>query len=961
MSAIRRRALRALSSLIALTLIFSSFSGMVFAIAVDGTAAEAISQPISNFDYSGGNAKTFTIGDGSGHTATITLDKSLNSIQEVVDTINASLLADTGNEITATEISSTNTFRLTSSVIGKHSLITISGSDAAGFFAKAQYNGTATDAESVAETKEILAPLYDADDSLGWVTGNMRLPVSDVNGTSISWSSDNTDFIENNGIVKRPTNNTIVTLTATITKGSASGTQTFAVTVIGTKPTVVITDSEAVANTAAGLTPIYDTDESEGYVKGRILLRLLDEINGTIISWSSSNPAIITTTITTTDGITTPAGTVIRQSATTPVTLTATVTKNGKSKEVSFTVSVIGIDSERINTEKAALYPTYASGDSESSVTQDLQLPPGTPNDVSIKWGSSNTTYLGTDGKVTRPNFADGPADVVLTATLTKGAAVDTKSFHIKILPKAETDLEAVTYAKSHIVVGYAAGDSVSHVTGNLTLDTNGAHGSAVTWSSNNPTVISNAGVVNRPTGADAVVTLTATVTKGVEKDTAAFTLTVKGIEPTVIPVYTPPTPAFEMTSATKSLIESLGTSFIVAPVETSTNSTGDTITKVKQADLLKQMNSTDAKAVIIPVANTKGKSVVSLTPGLLADLKQKDVQSKVVIQSNGVTYEIPAALADTSAIVKALGLSDAVAKDAELQISIEIVPSATVQEQITNAGGTLVASVVSFSISVVTPNKTYDFNDFRGTYINRSFNLNKSVDSTNAVGVVINSDGSVTPVPTIFTTIDGKSVATLKADHNSTYTIIEHTSTLSDIGTSWAKDKIKILANKKIINGYEDGTFKPNGDVTRAEFAFIIAKGLGLNADSSAIKFSDVSKEAWYAGVVGAMSSRGFISGYVDGSFKADQKITREEEAIILGRVLTYLNKDVKPSLSVLDKFRDRTSISEYAKSSVAALVELKIINGNTQGNLDPQGFATRAETATMIYNLLSLMKFLN
>ncbi|WP_138754173.1 S-layer homology domain-containing protein [Paenibacillus sinopodophylli] len=1136
----RKRGLRFFSSFVALSMIMSSFSGMVFAISAGGgTAAEATSKAISNFDFSGGNSKTITISDGSvepGHTVDLTLAQNLVDMQGIVNLLNdASALATT--DIVA-HVNSPNTFRLTSSVIGKTSRISISGPNASDFFATSQYSGLPTDEESVEETKISLSPFYESDEGMGYVLSNMTLPGTDIiNGTAISWSTDNAAVITDSGIVTREASNTNVTLTATITKGAVIDTQTFVITVIGTEPAVVLTDEESVANTKAGLTPFYDTDESEGYVKGNMTLPLTDVIHFTSISWSSSNSAIIDHT-----------GVVNRPSVTTIVTLTAAITKNAVTDWVSFNVSVIGIDSELVNIAKGDLNPIYASGDSEASVTQNLQLPLAS-NNVTISWDSSNPMHLANNGLVTRKAFVDGSVNVVLTATLTKGQAVDTKIFNMTIRPLDETEFEAVAFAKSNIALGYVSGDSASYVTGNLLLDTAGAHGTAVTWSSSSPTIISNTGIVNRPVGAsNANVTLTATITKGAASDTQTFDVTVMGTvtdlesvantkaglmplydtdesegyvkgnlslpltddinltsiswssnqpailsnsgivnrpsatttviltatitrglitdtavfhvsvigvdseliqieksilnptygtgdteasvtqnlalplasndvmiswsssdlkyvanngvvtrpafvngpanvmltatlmkgevvetkifnltinplaaEPVVIPVTTLPTPAFEMTSATKSLIEALGAGVVVAPVEISTSSTGYSLTKVKQAELLVRMNGTDTKAVIVPVANTNGRAVVSLTPGLLAIMKQKDEQSKVVFQSGGVTYEVPAAFADTAAVAKALGLSDSVVKDAELRITIETIPTDTVIGQITNAGGKLVASLVSFSIEVVTPDKTYDFNDFRGTFIKRSFDLNTSVDSTRTVGILINQNGTITPVPTVFTKVDGKPVAIIKVDHNSTYTIIEHASMLSDIGSSWAKDKIETLANKKIINGYEDGTFKPNGHVTRAEFASMIAKGLGLNEDSSAITFSDVSKESWYAGAVGAMSSRGFISGYSDGSFKADQKITREEEAVILARVLAYLKQDVNSSSSTLDQFGDHASISEYARVSVGALVELKMMNGDTQGNVNPQGYATRAETATLVYNLLSLVEFLN
>lgn len=295
MNSIRKRGLSALSSLIVLTLILSSFAGMAFAAdpTDGGTPAVATSKSISGFDYSGVNAKTFTLGNGSdepSQNVSITLNQDLVDMPGIVTKLNSLL---TGFGITASWASAT-TFKLTSNVVGKYSLITVSGANAADFFAAAQYRGTATDLESVADTNISLSPLFsESDDSIGQVTGQITLPGSDaVNGTSISWVTANSSVISNTGVVSRQTGNVTVKLTATITKGDAVLSKEFDMTVIGTVPHTGLNDVESVAATKAALTPLYDTDESQGYVKGKITLPVSDPINLTSISWESNDLAI---------------------------------------------------------------------------------------------------------------------------------------------------------------------------------------------------------------------------------------------------------------------------------------------------------------------------------------------------------------------------------------------------------------------------------------------------------------------------------------------------------------------------------------------------------------------------------------------------------------------------------------------------------------------------------------------
>ncbi|MBO7745112.1 S-layer homology domain-containing protein [Paenibacillus sp. MWE-103] len=943
----RNRAMRGLTVLIVFTMLLTGFGGLASAGAGSGTAAEAASW-VSNFDFSGGNAKTFTVGDEAGHSAAITLDRSFADMQDLVGLLNEQLA---GTDIVAVYTTS-DSFSLLSGVVGKSSLITVSGPNAGEFFGRTDYRGTATDAESVADTQAALTPFFNTDESIGWVLSDMTLPTTDIiNGTDISWFSDTPDVISDTGHVVRQTNDTVVTLTATISKGDAVPvTNDFAITVIGTAPRNVLTDEESVANTKAGLTPFYGADETQAYVLSSVTLPLEDVITGTAIAWSTDNADVVTDT-----------GLVTRQSATKNVTLTAVIAKNGASDTATFVLSVIGYDAEWINWEKPAINPTYASGDSESAVTQDLQLP-ASVNGVAISWTSANAAVVEADGTVHQPNFADGPADVVLTATLTRGDAVDTKAFDLQVLTKPETDAEAVAYDKAHLPVEYADGDSDGSVTSDVALGTAGAHGSDVAWSSGNPAVVSNTGVVHRPLGSDETVTLTVTVAKGDEESETTLTLTVKGTPYPVVGT-TPPasTPSADLTHATEALLGAQAANAVVAAVQTKTNGAGDTVVSVNQTELLSRIDQGDVQTVVVLLAESKGKAVITLTPGLLTALLAKHEDARVVFQSQGVTYELPAALANEAAVMQALGLSETDAKHAELQVAIQLAPADSASRQAAGVGGTPAAPVASFSLAVVTPDRTYALNDFQGTYINRSFELTASVDPSKAVGVVLQADGSVTPVPTTFAVVGGTSVAVIKADHNSAYTVIGHTSALSDIGGSWAKGKIAVLANKLILTGYADGSFKPNGAVTRAEFAQMIARGLGLHTGSGRAAFTDVSADAWYAGVLEAMAFRGFIDGYADGSFKPNREISRQEEAVILGRVLAYLHDGTTPGEAALDAFHDRDAIAGYAKSAVASLAQLKIMNGDAAGNLNPQASATRAETAALIYNLLLHVGFLN
>ena len=143
-------------------------------------------------------------------------------------------------------------------------------------------------------------------------------------------------------------------------------------------------------------------------------------------------------------------------------------------------------DAEAVQRAKSVLMIGYAPGDRAESVTQNLSLPTAGENGVAISWESSDPARVSTTGTVSRPNAAN--TGVILTATLTKNEARDTKSFTLTVI--VLQDSAAVEMAKDSLMIVYAPGDSESSVTQNVSLPTAGENGVAVSWESGNSAVI---------------------------------------------------------------------------------------------------------------------------------------------------------------------------------------------------------------------------------------------------------------------------------------------------------------------------------------------------------------------------------------------------------------------------------------------------------------------------------------
>ncbi|MEK8129201.1 S-layer homology domain-containing protein [Paenibacillus filicis] len=175
-----------------------------------------------------------------------------------------------------------------------------------------------------------------------------------------------------------------------------------------------------------------------------------------------------------------------------------------------------------------------------------------------------------------------------------------------------------------------------------------------------------------------------------------------------------------------------------------------------------------------------------------------------------------------------------------------------------------------------------------------------------------------------------------------------------TDTDGHWASGSITRLAGMKVINGYEDGTFRPEHPVTRIEFTAMMVSALGLTVDSSPVlSFADADQiPGWAKGYVQAAADAGIIEGrtgasgevYVDG----DARITRAEMAVMIARAM----KTDGPGAAL--HFADADFIPDWAKSSIERLVEKGIINGFEDDTFRPDGNATRAQAATMIDHLL-------
>ena len=174
------------------------------------------------------------------------------------------------------------------------------------------------------------------------------------------------------------------------------------------------------------------------------------------------------------------------------------------------------------------------------------------------------------------------------------------------------------------------------------------------------------------------------------------------------------------------------------------------------------------------------------------------------------------------------------------------------------------------------------------------------------------------------------------------------------DIYDKPCEQSVKELASRGIINGMTDNLYMPDSGLTRAQFAAITVKALGLPLKEYD-GFKDVTKEDWFYGYVASAKDYGIVLGVTDDSFNPDSHISREQAAVMTARASALCGKknDVTGADDILSDYYDYKAISAWAEKDLAFCLKSGIIQTDESCIL-PQADITRGEIAVMIYNML-------
>ncbi|MBQ2841308.1 MAG: S-layer homology domain-containing protein [Oscillospiraceae bacterium] len=183
-------------------------------------------------------------------------------------------------------------------------------------------------------------------------------------------------------------------------------------------------------------------------------------------------------------------------------------------------------------------------------------------------------------------------------------------------------------------------------------------------------------------------------------------------------------------------------------------------------------------------------------------------------------------------------------------------------------------------------------------------------------------------------------------------------TNSFADVNSGdWFYECVMTLAERNIISGMGNSTFAPKKNISRAQFATILANLANATLYNTSTPFADVPENEWYAKAVAWAYDNGIVNGKSATSFGPNDNVSRQDMAVMIVRYINNVAKVTVAESNVQSTFGDDASIGSYAKEAVYAMQRAGVINGKPGNVFDPKAYATRAEASKMIYVLLGLL----
>ncbi|TBL79353.1 S-layer homology domain-containing protein [Paenibacillus thalictri] len=369
------------------------------------------------------------------------------------------------------------------------------------------------------------------------------------------------------------------------------------------------------------------------------------------------------------------------------------------------------------------------------------------------------------------------------------------------------------------------------------------------------------------------------------------------------------------------------------------------------------RLKTGDGTVITLTTTGGADKVVGVLNAQMIKNMENRN--AVLEIRTDNAVYTLPAAAlhiehiadqVDGAAPLAAIEVSVVIGKSGEAA-------QQRLAEQAGQNGWTVAAPPVDFTMYASLGVAKVEIGRF-DQYVTRSLALPAGTDPAKiTTGVVLEADGSVRHVPTKVEKHGETYYALINSLTNSSYAVIWNPKSFTDVSGHWSKQAVDDMGSRLVVAGVSDTSFAPDRSVTRGEFAAIVARALGLgSAGAASGKFSDVPESHWAQRYGQAAYEYRLIDGYPDGTFRPEQTITRSEAFVIVHRAMTLtgLLSKLSDGLSgQLDGFADSGEIRPWARDAAAAVLAGGVFEGDG-GQLNPSAELTRAQSAAAMLRLL-------
>lgn len=367
---------------------------------------------------------------------------------------------------------------------------------------------------------------------------------------------------------------------------------------------------------------------------------------------------------------------------------------------------------------------------------------------------------------------------------------------------------------------------------------------------------------------------------------------------------------------------------------------------------------------LMFEVPSTESTAFVTVSLKPLQEAVNRSKDAKFIIRHGDHLYSVALSDIDMNGLVTSL-ISDS--NNISLVFRMEKVPSGTYtpfEQKLQTQGMKSVTSLMDVRMTAIVSGNYSNAKALNvpTEYTVRTTSSLNSAQTSSARLDLAYYDAAY--LPTSISTTGNYTVIRARTTGNQVLGTFLSTRTFTDMSKHWSNAIVAELSAKYIIDSSYGNAFKPEQKITRAEFAVMLSRGLGLLGDrETAQRFRDIQPSTQTGDYIGAAAKAGIITGNTDGTFRPNDNITREQMAIMMIRAMEYTNHPIilsGTSASAVAIFKDKSKIQSQSAEFVAKAVQSGIIKGMSANVFQPQGNATRAQAAVMLQRMLKQADFL-